>query len=378
MKLILTALLTYGFSHYFQPPNLLAKDSTIKKDAPRKRGPLSSYKACRKAAVRSAKKEKNKKKQIKLIRKGISNCRDLHPSAAVLIECKKDAAKSYAKSNRDYLPTALKKCKDLYKRFQFSQKKSIPFRVHNNDIYFGGVGLNNTVDLKKGRDDTLKMSLANYDCKNIEDIVNGKTTPQYLLFGNDPKHYLPLKQTPQKSLISKLEIDKDKTKSIRIDQYLGQVYWDKSKKNLTNYFPSGFCTYSAKRKGIYEGLKIYYLIDIEKKAATPYFGVAFYKSGLSPKYKKLTVQTARSLGKDHRNYSYSKDFVTLSKQPFKTFDHEGDPRDLCKFPRKQDTVVNIAPDKSGKNASYLILSRVSNLCRHGDKLANRLLKSGLK
>ncbi|WP_132315358.1 hypothetical protein [Pseudobacteriovorax antillogorgiicola] len=356
----------------------LAQKSKIRQEKPTRTSSNKSYRSCRKAAVAEAKKLKSKRHQVRFLKQAASRCRERHPAVSILTDCKRNAIRAY-KDDRDYLPVALKECKEKYQSFLFQPDESLPFRVDEGRIFFAGVGLNSNREVKPSsskEDKSDNNDIGNFDCESLGQTFGRHLDPQFLLFGNDPRSYIPLKQTSKRSLLRGLKVQTKKKMEVQVNPYLGQVYWHRQSKSVTNYFPSASCSYGGENQGLYDGIKIYYLIDLEKNMATPYFGIAFYRKGTNIPVSQLIEEVKTKLGEGYVTSKSKSGLDLVAKAEIKRFDHEGDPRNLCQFPRKHRVIGAVAADDSGQFAAYTLLSNIGNLCKYGDRFASRLLKKG--
>ena len=375
---LITALILSISGAY--PSTLSAEKSKIQKAEPVKKSTKRSYKKCRQGAVVKIRRVKDKKIHGKLLKEAVARCREQHPAAAVLIDCKKEAVRAYG-SNREYLPTALKECKDKYTDFKFQTSNSSPLKVIDNEAFFAGVGLNKNrriYDLKKKKNKRATNQIGNFDCENLQETMTKAQKPSYLLFGNDPRTYLALKQQNKTTLIQTLGINANKASDTIEHPYLGQVHWQRSLRYITNFFPSASCTYAGKDMGIYESIQVYYLIDQQKKIATPYFGIAFYKEKTRIPLAQLLEEVKTLLGEGYVTSKSKSGLDLIAKTEIQHFDHEGDPRNLCQFPRKHDFLAAISSSATKGQKDYLVVSNIGNLCKYGDRFGSRFLKHGFK
>ena len=103
------------------------------------------------------------------------------------------------------------------------------------------------IDLKETKD-AKNNDIGNFDCRNLIETMKDDIEPQFVLFGNDPRAYIPLKQTSKKSLIKAFKIDTKKKKLSLINESLGQIDWDRDSKTLSNYFASASCQLVVKNR----------------------------------------------------------------------------------------------------------------------------------
>ncbi|MCX6129156.1 MAG: hypothetical protein NTX25_08865, partial [Proteobacteria bacterium] len=152
--------------------------------------------------------------------------------------------------------------------------------------------------------------------------------------------------------------------------------YSQAKQETLNYFPLGFCSFSRKLGMIFEGIKIYYLVDRPFTQVTPYFGTAFYRADVQLPISNLAEEIRRTLGDQYHIYKTGSGAHFISQFEPKEFDSEGDPKNLCQSNQTPPYVAIITERKGTGFAAYTLLANISNLCRYGDKIASRFLKHG--
>ena len=354
-----------------------AKDQ-VKQVKVNKSKPNTSYKNCRKQAIKRLKPLKDNKLHSRILKESLQRCKEKTPAVAVLKQCQKEAVRAYA-DNRDYLKTALKECKGIYKSFEFNGKKPLPLKMQGDLAYFGGIGLNSNRRIQqqsKESPDADLNRIGNFDCGSLEDIFYADKSPEYVLFGNSPNAYFPLSNRSLRDLSKELKMKLLKKKSYKKKHpFFGRIYYEARTKRFSNYFPSSSCQYSSDNLGIYEALQVQYLVDKEKKIATPYFGVAFYGAQSKVKTKSLIKKLRAELGEDFILTKSKSGLDLLSKAKIGAFDYDGDPWNLCQPPRQHNWLAAIQSEKKTGRTQYLVLANIRSLCRFGDRMASRYLKS---
>ena len=353
----------------------------------RKKQERLDYQICRKDIVAKAARMKGARKAY--LKNGLARCRDTFPGAGLLVSCKKAALKKHRKQNKN-LQDAVKECRRTYEERVFRPKDPLPFSIEKGLAFFAGAGLNVTRPLKTGRDhlrvdSVVEMAartginrgandFGNYSCTPMEMVFSGTAKPEYLLFGNNPKVFGPLSRLKKKKLIRTLGIrGKAPEPDGTINTPAGwQIMGYKSKGKLTAWLPATYCFFSHKTGPLYEGIKIYYLANAEKRTVTPWFGIAFYRRKAKLSSEDLVSKALDKLGGDYKSFSRKSGVTYLSAGDIDSFDKEGDPYNLCKKPRRHSYVGIIKSRKGGRKPAWIVLANVSNMCRQGDKLAAQL------
>ena len=104
----------------------------------------------------------------------------------------------------------------------------------------------------------------------------------------------------------------------------------------------------------------------------PYFGIAFYRDDTKIPQLQLVDEIIGALGKEYVSSPSKSGLIFIGKSKVKRFDSEGDPRNLCKFPRKHRLIVPQLGLEESQDAAYTLLANVANLCKFGDRMASRL------
>jgi hypothetical protein len=141
---------------------------------------------------------------------------------------------------------------------------------------------------------------------------------------------------------------------------------------LSNFFPTSYCQFDRDLGGLFEDIKVYYLISRQKKLALPYFGVAFYPEKAQVSAASLIQQAKTALGDGFKEQMSERGLTFIANSGFLKFDADGEPFDLCREPRRHYRIATVAKYPNSPHAAYLLLSNVHNLCTYGDRLAGFL------
>lgn len=378
----------------------MASKAQVKIQAPLKPGQeREDYQECVTAVIKKYK-TPLEAKQAALAKYGIATCRDRYPAVSIMIDCKKEMTAAYRENPSD-LKAALAQCREEYLKYTFNPKSPVPFALRDSQAFFAGAGLNRTLairekqdkkdivrdkdkDRDKGRANekegpnpallTLTENWGNYSCRPLLDTFLGKLDPEFMLFGNDPFVFTPLRHAKKEALLQSLGLSATRT-MVRHEE-LGEVNFDAQTKELIQYFPSAYCFFDRKLGDLYEGVKIYYLLDRAVRQVVPYFGVAFYRNDAKVIAAELAQSIAQLLGQSY-SVSQPKPGVHLVSlgQP-SAFDSEGDPKNICQMNPLSPYMAIVHSQNTDNLASYALLANTANLCRFGDKAASRTLRKG--
>lgn len=371
---------------------LLADKTQVKTQAPLKPGQeREDYQECLTAVIKKYKAPLDAKRSA-LVKYGVASCRDRYPAVSIMIDCKKEMTAAYRENPND-LKAALGQCREEYTKFSFNPKSPIPFALRDNQVFFAGAGLNRTLAIrekekpqeKDGKPKeketappallTLTENWGNYSCRPLLDTFSGRMAPEFLLFGNDPFGFTPLRHAKKDVVLQTLGLSPKRPKTVHED--LGELSLDPKSKELIQYFPSSYCFFNRKLGELYEGVKIYYLLDRAAKQVVPYFGVAFYQNEVRPVAADLAQSIAQALGAPYTVSQPKPGTQLVAQGQLTSFDAEGDPKNICQLSQPSPYVGIVHSQEDDKLASYALLANTANLCRFGDKVASRLLRRGL-
>ncbi len=351
----------------------------------------ADYQKCRKQALRRAKTLQGDKRS-RYLKLAVNHCREQFPAISILRDCKKEAVRAY-KDRPEYLKAAVQECRDSFKQSLFDPSDPLPLRTHADDLFFAGAGLNAPLRLKilktlDGPKDNRQFG--NFNCSVLSETAAGQRPPEYLLFGNDLRSFLPLRTTSFEQLRSYFSDQQTNPEELLdspangattptniLNRDWGELSFDTTEERTTQYFPASFCSFNRQLGNLYADIKIYYLLDRDSKTAVPYFGISFYQPEAKVEPQTLIENLQAKLGSDFEiRHKKGKHWI-LAKTGFLSFDEEGDPYNLCQFPRLHHRLAILSLDEQDQYVNYFLLSNLDNLCKYGDRLASRLLKSGL-
>ncbi len=365
-----------------RPLTLWAEKSKVKAQAPLKPSQeREDYQECLTEVIKKYQAPLDQR-QSALVKYGIATCRDRYPAVSILIDCKKEMTVAYRDSPKD-LKAALNQCRDEYLKYTFNPKSPIPFALRENLAFFAGAGLNRTLAVKtptKGKPTNVPLTLTenwgNYSCSPLINTYFQRQPAEYLLFGNDPFVYTPLRHAKKDLFLEATGLSKSRTKVLHPE--LGEISYNDGDQSLVHYFPSSYCFFNRKLGSIYEGVKIYYLLDRPAAQVIPYFAVAFYSPEAKLNPAALAKDIASVLGQTYKTSEPRPGvhLVSLSEQT--TFDAEGDPKNVCQAKNVSPYMAIVHTQDNGNLASYVLLANTANLCRFGDKVTSRLLKKGFE
>lgn len=338
---------------------------------------MTDYKECRKAAMGSLRVGKILPKQNhKKLKKALRLCRRKFPTVSYFNQCRKEALSAYR--GNDYLPTALKECRNNFKDVQFDANSRQPLKVFGKAKFFAGIDMSSARPLIKSEEGGYELPNSGFNCTAINEYMNGRVEAEHLLFGNELKNFIPTKDQKYEELAETFKIEWPGKNQIAKHPNLGQLYANPKRASIISYLPAVACRYDLENKERFSTIKVYFFVDKRKKLAIPYFGIVFFEEGQQVSVQEIEEEL---LGPLTQNFSEdvikakSKSGVQLySEFPIEAYDHEGDPKDLCAAPRKHNWVAAIGTHKNQKTASYLLVNHVKNLCRFGDRAASRFVR----
>jgi hypothetical protein len=324
--------------------------------------------------------KKNKKLQY-----GLAACKDRYPAVSIMIDCKKEMAAAY-RDDHEALKAALIECRSEYKKYTFNPKNPVPFVLRGEQLFFAGAGLNRSHSIRAQEDEDPNHGLfmgdnfGNFSCTSLYKTMFRELQPEYLLFGNDPFVYTPLRHARREDFLKSVglgsALTKPKTTLLSMHRDFGELYFEPATQETINYFPMSYCNFDRALGPIFEGMKIYYLVDRVSTQVTPYFGTAFYRDSSRIPVKDLAEQIRTQLGQQYQIF-HPRAGVTLISQVEPTiFDKEGDPKNVCQSGQQSPYMAVINEREQTGMAAYTLLANISNLCRYGDKISSRFLKKG--
>lgn len=322
---------------------------------------IIDYRSCRAQIISN---QTNRKSIVAAMAK----CKEQYPAGSIAIECKRSAIKKY-KKNPSRLKQALKKCKASQKRMAFNPKSPIPVRISKGKLFFAGMGLNTPRAFTQ-------TQFGNYSCEHLDSYISSGESPEYFLFGNSPKVFLPFKKWPIQKVLKTLGINtnSDLDKPFVTSESFGQIYDFQDPSKIASYFPLSFCHFDRKLGRIYEGIKVYYLTDRTKQMITPYFGISFYQSSIQVRTKGLVSKVLKTLGPGYQVQVDKKQYIYIADAPFQSFDVGGDPYNLCRKPIKHKYIALIRKRQQTTKPEYLVVANIRNFCRFGHKLSKQFAK----
>lgn len=316
---------------------------------------------CRKTALRQLKIGKSNPQKFET---ALSVCRERFPGSALYIDCKKSALKKNNK-NKNLLKKELSECKKLLVATTPTPKFDHPFFINQKKIFFGGIGLNDEIPFNK-------LKLPNFDCNPLRDVARAPKTASYILFGNHPKTFSAFSQMDARTLSESLKFVKPRKDGHFIPE-LGKVFGNPKNDKAALYFPTAPCHFNGQLDKRYSGLSSYYLLDVASNMAHPYFGIAYYnKEYQKPLTKRVTNSLLKQLGASYKKFAKSDRVHFLAQSEPKETDLEGDPKNLCKKPLKNQMITIIQSNQADKKKlDYVLVANIKNLCAFGETLTKR-------
>lgn len=377
-KALISCSLGFGLSQH-----AVADKGQVRLQAPQKASQeREDYQECLAAVIKKYKAPRTALKE-KRMEMRLAACRDRYPAAYILAECKKQMTLGY-KDSPEELKAGLKSCQTEYKKFSFNPKSAIPFVIAEDKSFFAGVGLNLPTLMREDEDEDspstqyMGENFGNFSCGPLYGTMfDEDVAPEYMLFGNDPFLYAPLQHTPKASFMSSIGLKPGKNpKTTLVHKEFGEFNYVAKTQELLNFFPTSYCFYDRKIGPLYEGIKIYYLLDRPSKSVTPYFGVAFYKEKTAITAKKLAEEIQAVLGANYIISQPKPSVYIISTHKDYPLDSEGDPKNVCQKDLESPYMASVVTRENTSLAAYSLVANTANLCRFGDRVASRFLKKG--
>lgn len=360
----------------------LSEKGQVKLQAPQKASQeREDYQECLAAVIKKYKAPRTPIKE-KRMERNLAACRDRYPAAYILAECKKQMTTGY-KDSPDELRAGIKSCQTEYKKFSFNPKAAVPFVMTEDKSFFAGVGLNQATLMREEEDEDTPSSqfmgenFGNFSCAPLYETMFDDKEPEYMLFGNDPFLYAPLQHTPKQSFMDSIGLKPSKKpKTVLVHPEFGEFNYTAKSEELLNFFPTSYCFFDRKIGPLYEGIKLYYLLDRPSQSVTPYFGVAFYKEKTAITAKKLAEEIRATLGASYIISQPKPSIYIISTQKDYPLDSEGDPKNVCQKDLRSPYMASVVTRENTTLAAYALVANTANLCRFGDRVASRFLKKG--
>lgn len=370
--------LSFGLSHI-----ALADKGKVSLKAPQKASQeREDYQECVASVIKKYQPPRTPLKE-KRMEKSLAACRDRYPAAYILAECKKSMTAGYKDSPAD-LRAGLKSCQAEYRKYSFNPKSAVPFVIKEDKSFFAGVGLNQAAFMRESEEDESKPdsqymgeNFGNFSCEPLFEAMFNDEEPEYILFGNDPHVYAPLQHVPRDSFLKSTGLKAGKEAKVsKVHPEFGEIDYNGKSKELLNFFPTSYCFFDRKIGQLYEGIKIYYLLDRPSKSVTPYFGTAFYKEKTAIPAQKLAEEIKGVLGADYQISQPKPNVYLISVHKDYPLDSEGDPKNVCQKDLESPYVASVVARENSVLAAYSLVANTANLCRFGDRVASRFLKKG--
>ena len=325
------------------------------------------FKQCRSEALQLHKSGQLNATELK---EWLASCRDQFPGIDAYLQCKKQllSQKSSKTKSKKHLKRRLKRCRKIMTASRFQPDDPIPMAIQKKKILFAGIGINAALPVKQS------SKLANLRCAPLAQATQHPEKAEFVLFGNHPRRFKPIKQLSQQKIRETLKLPAKLNPSGHFIQELGMLYGGLGKSS-TLYFPAAGCLYAADTGPFFRSISIYYLVDEIQQMATPYFGVAFYNNEETetlPTTRELVDEisarlAASKLGAVSAQKSEHSLHI-LSHEKITEFDDEGDPKNLCGTSPKPSLVIVVrgSPDEPDR-PDYLLVANAKNLCDYGDR-----------
>ncbi len=323
------------------------------------------YKACIKQAkieiirLRKVGKYKPAKK-----RESISACQEMYPAAVDYRGCKKKASKLIKTKSPKAAKAALRQCRKNLKKETFNIGRLTPFDASaaKGRITFAGIGLQKRIPINA-------LPPPGFECNHLNEVIASKNGAIYALFGNDLQQFTKARLNRIRKNYGPFT---KKGSHSYLDRY--KVMYEAEGSKVSTYFPLGSCSYNRNLGKRYEALKVYYLLDLRKSIAIPYFAVAFYNEKTKGKSPLVIESLLKELGKDYSASDGIRGSNTwIHENKLQGLNSEKGPFNICK-PLESHKYVGMTHKarKNSEKLDYLLLANIRNLCDYGVRHFSRI------
>jgi hypothetical protein len=316
--------------------------------------------ACKRNTIERAKQDQDIQ-----VKKEISTCSGKYPIFKALTACQIQHLKNKGLGKSQLL----KKVKACKKAYHFSSPKpenSLPIGTLNGELFFAGWPLTSKTTLSA-------LQQAGWSCDHAIKSISAPEQRYFNLFGNDPTIFKRLKPLMRKSLLrkySKRSQDSSSNENYLNIPNIGRLYSDSKRQNPLLFFGTSTCSLNLNHKDVRD-IQLH-LLNLDDDNFLPFYGLIFYnQTSSAPKLAYANALLTKIVGPPS-NHPKEKTKKLFSKEKFVVFDKEGDPKNLCKKPRKhKEIAVLSSPIKQKKSLSYILVANILNLCKYGDLIDPR-------
>jgi hypothetical protein len=316
--------------------------------------------ACKRNAI-----ERGKKAPDLQVKKEITACSAKYPIFKALKKCQKQHLKNKG-LNKSQLLQKIKACKKAYLFSYPKSENSLPIGILNGEIFFGGWPMTPKTTLTA-------LQQAGWSCNHAIKSISDPELRNFDLFGNDPtifKRLKPLMRKSQLKKYSKRSMDPSSKENYLNIPNIGRLYSDSKRQNPLLFFGTSTCSLKLNHQDVRD-IQLH-LLSLDGDNFLPFYGLIFYNQ--SPSAPKLTYANAlmTKIVGPPSNHPKGKTKKLFSKEKLVIFDKEGDPKNLCKKPRKHKKIAVLsAQSKQKKTLSYILVANIVNLCNYGDLIDPR-------
>jgi hypothetical protein len=326
--------------------------------------PSGSHEECRQSAIKDFKSKKIDAKETKA---RFQECNQKFPASAEVTKCNEQAIRQN-KKNRDAMRAAVKQCRELGAIVNFDARKTKPFSLYQDKVWFAGVAL------ESQSYQISELNLVNFNCQAVKNALSSPDTAQYILTGNQLKAFKGFASKGdsalKKILSSKPKKDPATGSIFWSVKGVGRIYRKDKKSDALVFLPSAACSYTGPLHNRLKNLELHMLIDFKRKSATPVYALSFYQPENTENSSSLISEVGHIIGATKRNFIEKRGLTILAQDRFDV-DLEGDPQDLCLGSRKNRWLaiakhIKPSPDQP---LSYIVVAKLDNLCEYGDLLS---------
>lgn len=286
--------------------------------------------------------------QVKQIKKAIKLCRMNFPEAMFVADCKRKALKL-----RDRRKIA--RCKKISKHISKRRSASLPIVYSDGNLLIDRFVFRNSLPFSW-------LDENNFECSDLKNAVQDFNKASFIFFGEDLKESKGL----QNAFNSKRKkIDSNLFEVERLFRVEGK------RKQRVAYFPTGRCNVKLNKNKHINAISYFFLIDYQKKRLHPYTAVFFYNEFKPPKIRQverdLRVRTFGSAGV--RSKQRDKNYYARGK--IKSFDVDGDPKNICKISGDLLAGIMHSLEKPGHTATAVVTNK-KVFCNYRARLISQI------
>jgi len=246
---------------------------------------------------------------------------------------------------------------------------ALPLRIANDSLWIDQIQIGQLI---------AQTALpAEWDCSRLQHSLSTGVDEHFSFFGNHPHHFRGWNRTPSSlwtSLARRGEKGQTQTERFSTIAGIGRLHFSKASQGQPLLLlASAYCQNPTSKPDGYADIRLDYLLDRGPQKLRPYAVTLFFAPGSEQNAggRSALNTLAVSLGKDYKVVHEKVGMQFYALEPFKAFDDEGDPRDMCRLPRPQKFLVVVKQRASSNDLEFLMIADIDAYCQHGDSLSQQ-------